>query len=132
MGDKGDSGKGKTATKLTRIRFAVQNTGWLPTNVTKMAERKKLCRGVVGEISRKGGEPLEKGGAEPDWLVTGKLRQVAGQLAGWSHVQAAGFGWQASSTDDVAVFEWVVTGPGVFELEARHERAGVVRASAEV
>ena len=66
------------------------------------------------------------------WLISGKLRQVAGQLAGWSHVQAAGFGWQASSTDDVAVFEWVVAGSGQFELEARHERAGVVSTIAEV
>jgi hypothetical protein len=35
-------------------------------------------------------------------------------------------------TDDQTVFEWVVRSPGKYELTARHERAGVVRAEVEV
>ena len=114
-----------------RIRFAVQNTGWLPTSVTKLADEKKLCRGVVGEIALHG-EPLEgEGRDEPDWLISGKLREERGQLTGWSHVSPSGFGWQANATDDVALFEWVV-GPGTYDLVAKHERAGVVRHRVEV
>ncbi len=115
-----------------RIRFAVQNTGWLPTSVTKLALDRRLCRGVVGEIVREG-EPLDPVGAsEPGWLASGKLRQDAGQLVGWSHTTVSGFGWHADPTDDVAVFEWVVRSPGAYVVTAKHERAGVVRATVEV
>lgn len=102
-----------------RIRFAVQNTGYLPTNVTEVAKKRKLCRGVVGEISGPG-------------VAVGLLRQERGQLVGWNHVSASGFGWQMNTTDDVAVFEWVVDKPGTYELVAHHERAGRVRESVEV
>ena len=112
-----------------RIRFAVQNTGWLPTNVTKLATQRKLCRGVVAEISPAGAAVAGEGVGEPEWLISGKLRQEAGQLTGWSHVSASGFGWQTNGTEDVAVFEWVVK-PGKYDLVAKHERAGVVRTSA--
>lgn len=109
-----------------RIRFAVSNTGYLPTNVSEIAKKKSLCRGVIGEI-RHNGQPLGgAGSSNPSWLKSGLLRQEAGQLAGWSHVTAGGFGWQMNSTDDIAVFEWIV-GPGEYELTARHERAGTVR-----
>lgn len=111
-----------------RIRFAVQNTGWLPTNVSKIAENRKLCRGVVGEITKKGEKPEGEGAAEPEWLLSGKLRQQAGQLTGWSNIAVMGFGQTLNPTDDVAVFEWVVT-PGEYDLVAKHERAGVVRES---
>lgn len=113
-----------------RIRFAVQNTGWLPTNVTKMGEQKKLCRGVVGEITR-AGEALNSDSTratnEPTWLVGGKLRQEAGQLRGWNDIPVSGFGWHLDATDDLAVFEWVVAEPGTYDLVGKHERAGVVR-----
>jgi murein tripeptide amidase MpaA len=116
---------------LARVRFAVQNTGWLPTNVTKLAQDKKLCRGVVAEIARVGESPGGAGAGEPSWLLAGKLRQEAGQLVGWSHVQASGFGWHTDPTDDVALFEWVVA-PGEYDLIAKHERAGVVRTRVKV
>ena len=41
----------------------------------------------------------------------------------------SGFGWHADPTDDIAVFEWVVTQPGAYEVIAKHDRAGVVRQS---
>lgn len=125
--------------KIARIRFAVQNTGWLPTNVTKLAADKKLCRAVVAEIARSSPPPAPegeggggKGRPEPAWLISGKLRQQAGQLVGWSHVQASGFGWHTDPTDDVALFEWVVQSPGTYELVAKHERGGAVRTTVEV
>lgn len=110
-----------------RIRMVVENTGWLPTNVSKMAVDRKLCRGVVGEIMLAGGNVGQGGSSEPDWLVSGKLREQAGQLVGWSHITASGFGWHVDATDDRVVFEWVVKGSGTYDLVAKHERAGTVR-----
>lgn len=103
--------------EVFKIRFAVQNTGYLPTNVSEHAGKKKLVRGVVGEISRDA-EGL-------DWLNGGLVRQEVGQLKGYSHVPSMTFGWHSDSTDDLAVFEWVV-GPGRYELVAWHPRAGRV------
>lgn len=110
-----------------RVRWAVQNTGWLPTNVSKIAEQRKLCRGVIAEIERDG-SPIEgAGSSEPTWLTSGDIRQNGGQLAGWSHVPVGGFGYHADPTDDVAVFEWVITSPGSYRIRAQHERAGLIR-----
>jgi murein tripeptide amidase MpaA len=109
-----------------RIRIAVQNSGWLPTNVAKIAADRKLCRGVVGEITREGSSSDSLGTYEPDWLIAGLLREQRGQLVGWSHVPTSGFGWHTDGTDDVAVFEWVVK-PGTYDLVVKHERAGTVR-----
>jgi len=111
-----------------RIRVAFKNTGYLPTNVSEMAKSKKLCRGVLGEISELGADaPVTLGESSPKWLVTGDLRQEAGQLAGWSHVPLGGFGWHMNGTDDVAVFEWVVREAGTYLVVGKHDRAGVVR-----
>lgn len=115
-----------------RIRIAVQNTGWLPTNVTKLALEKKLCRGVVGEILLSGAPLAEKGSSEPAWLISGKLRVDAGQLVGYSHISSSGFGAQLNPTDDVAVFEWVVRGSGRYDVTIKHERAGTIRTSITV
>ncbi|HET6645538.1 MAG TPA: M14 family metallopeptidase, partial [Fimbriimonadales bacterium] len=71
------------------VRFAVDNTGWLPTYVTKMGLQKKLCRGVIGEIF-----PSE--GVE---VVSGLVRQEGPQLEGRSGISASGFGWQLNATD---------------------------------
>ena len=109
-----------------RIRVAVQNTGWLPTNVTKGAIKNKLCRGVVGEISRAGADASSLGKSEPDWLVSGNLREVGEQLSGWDRVPVGGFGWHMDETTDVAVFEWVVAEAGDYQIEVFHERAGRV------
>ena len=93
---------------------------------------KKLVRGVVGEISRNGEPTHGAGSTEPGWLASGKLRQVAGQLSGWSHVGKGGFGYQFDGTDNMAVFEWVVSGPGEYHLVAKHERAGTVRVTLKI
>jgi murein tripeptide amidase MpaA len=106
-----------------RIRFAVQNEGWLPTNVTQYGQERKLCRGVRGTISRPDGEE--------NWLRSGRLNPESPQLKGYSHVTAGGWGYSVDATDDVAVFEWIVT-PGFYQLEARHDRAGTVRTEISV
>lgn len=109
-----------------RVRVAVHNSGYLPTCVTQIAKKNKLTRGVIGEISRKGEDPGGAGSSSPSWLISGDLRQDAGQLSGWNHIGASGFGWQNQDTSDVAVFEWVLA-PGDYEVIVKHERAGVVR-----
>ncbi len=119
------------AIRTVRLRLVVQNAGWLPTNVTKLGADRKLCRGVIGEIVREGEERSPTLGP-PEWLVSGDLRQERAQLRGWSDVPSSGFGWHMDATDDLAVFEWVVRGSGTFLLTARHDRAGLVRASVTV
>lgn len=114
-----------------RIRFVVANTGYLPTTVTEHAKKKGLTRGVIGEIAREGVSHTEAGTSEPEWLQTGKLRQDAGQLLGWSHVSKGGWGYQLDGTSDLAVFEWTVS-PGTYHLLAKHERAGTVRRTVTV
>lgn len=103
-----------------RVRLVVQNSGWLPSYITKKAMERKAVRGVVAEIE------LPEGAA----LATGKVREELGQLEGRAYLPAAPLGWTADATDDRLKVEWVVTAPqgGVVRLLARHPRAGVVRA----
>ena len=107
-----------------RVRLALQNTGWLPSYVTKMAKNRKLARGVVCEIEL----------PETAVLETGKLREELGQLEGRAYKPAAANTWAGSSadeTDDRLTVEWVVraAGSSVIKLVARHERAGTATAS---
>lgn len=106
-----------------RVRLVVQNTGWLPTYVTKKALEKKTVRGVIAEISLPDGAALE----------TGQVRQELGQLEGRAYKRAF-YIFDGDPTDDRLKVEWVVRAPqgGVVNLLARHERAGVVRTSVEL
>lgn len=115
-----------------RIRVAVQNTGWLPTNVTKTALKNKLCRGVVGEISKVGTSTDSIGKSEPTWLISGDLHETQDQLSGWDRVPVGGFGWHMDETTDVAVFEWVVAEKGDYEVTVHHERAGRINVTIKV
>jgi murein tripeptide amidase MpaA len=104
-----------------RVRLVVHNTGWLPTYVTKLAQKNKLARGIVCEIELPKGATLE----------TGKPRDEFGQLEGRAYKPAAPVGWGFNDqTEERLKVEWVVRAPkgGVVKLIARHERAGTVRA----
>ena len=102
-----------------KVRLAVHNTGYLPTEVTKRAVERKVCRGVVYEIE------LPEGAR----LAAGKARVEAGQLqgrAGKSSLQAFLPGHEI--TGDRGQCEWTViakAGTRV-RLSARHDRAGRV------
>lgn len=105
-----------------RIRFIVDNTGWLPTYVTKHALDKKLVRGVVCEIG------LPEGAK----LMTGQARETLGQLEGRAYTPVTPShwaGWSGDATEQRLVVEWVVrcTAGGTVSLTARHQRAGTVR-----
>ncbi len=105
-----------------RVTLALQNSGWLPTNTSRMALKNKVVRGVVAEIELPANVTLE----------TGKRREELGQLEGrhltgpTAHPRSVG-----QPTGDRVKVEWVVHAPagGTINLIARHERAGFVRTS---
>jgi murein tripeptide amidase MpaA len=107
------------------VQLVVQNTGWLPTYVTKKAMEKKLVRGLVCEIELPQSASLE----------TGKPREVLEQLEGRAYKPCVpGIYNVSDATEDRAQVEWVVRAPrgGVVKLTARHARAGVVTAEVEL
>ena len=103
-----------------RVRMVVENTGWLPTYVTKKAIEKKV-RGLVCEIELPKGAKLE----------SGKPREEPGQLEGRAYKGAL---LDSEGTPDRVKVEWIVNAPkgGKVKLVARHERAGTVRAEVEL
>jgi len=106
------------------VRAVLWNTGWLPTNVSEKAMERKAVRPLEVELELPDGARL----------VGGEAKVEAGQLAG--RVAHRGTFWFGAdgSTDDRTKVEWVVEAPngGEVKLEARHERAGTVRARAEL
>jgi murein tripeptide amidase MpaA len=107
------------------VRLVIQNTGWLPSYVTKKALDKKLVRGVICEIELPEGASLE----------TGELREELGQLEGRAYKPPTPVGFNPfDPTDERAKVEWVVHAPegGMVKLTARHERAGTVVAEMEL
>lgn len=105
---------------LRKVTLVVENTGFLPTNVSQIALDHKLARPVIVHLA----VPAR---AE---LLIGKTRTEIGQLAGTGLVDE----WESSRWTDGtsrltrARVEWLVRGPGSLAVEVRSERAGVVRA----
>jgi hypothetical protein len=101
------------------VRLVLQNSGWLPTNVTEKAVERKAVRDIEVELELPDGARL----------ASGELRTEAGQLKG--RVDKRSTTWWANdeSTSDLTKLEWVVEAPEGAEigLEARHPRAGTVR-----
>ena len=112
-----------------RIEVAVQNTGYLPSYVSKRAQQRKQTRGLVGEI-------LLPAGAT---LVSGKLREVAGELEGRAYKHTLMSFWtDTTPTADRTKLEWVVnvgkcaSKDRKVELVIKHDKAGTVRTSVEL
>ena len=102
-----------------RLRFAVHNTGYLPSYVTKRALERKVTRGVVYEITL-------PPGAE---LAGGKQRVEGGQLEGRANkVTLQAFLPDPAMTADRGQCEWTVRAPRGTQVtvSARHDRAGRV------
>lgn len=104
-----------------RVTLVVENTGWLPTYITKKALEKKLVRGVIFEIA------LPEGAS----LAVGREREETRQLEGRAYTQALASPWAVGSANMDARIkqEWVVrAAPGtVVTVTARHDRAGKVQ-----
>jgi hypothetical protein len=101
---------------IHHVRLVLENTGWLPTNVSKQAVK-------MGAV-----KPLEVDLILPEGvtLVSGEAKSFLGQLAGWDHTWVASFGG-GDGTDNRKKVEWVMQGQGEVEIVARHDRAGVVK-----
>jgi hypothetical protein len=101
------------------VRLVVTNTGWLPTNVSDKATKRKAVRPIEVELTLPDGARV----------VGGERKVKAGQLGG-RNMKRNTLGWRADdSTTDRAKVEWVIEAPngGTILIEARHQRAGVVR-----
>jgi hypothetical protein len=104
------------------VRLVVQNTGWLPSYVSKMTVNRKLLRGVLAEIEL----PADAR------LVSGKPREELGELEGWAYMHTGISFWPNKKvTAERAHVDWVVHAKAGTEvkLSARHERAGRISAS---
>jgi murein tripeptide amidase MpaA len=102
-----------------QVRLVLQNSGWLPTNVTEKA----VERDAVG--------PVEVELDLPDGvrLVGGERKTKAGQLKGRADKRSTTWWGNDESTTDLVRLDWVLEAPENTELgiEARHPRAGTVR-----
>lgn len=108
-----------------RVRLVVQNSGWLPSYVSKMAVKRKLLRGVLAEIT------LPAGAA----LVSGKPREELGELEGWAYLHTGISFWpHKTPTGDRAYVDWIVSAKSGTELSiaAWHERAGRVQTTVKL
>ncbi len=113
------------APNLRRLELTVENTGYLPTNVTRIAADKKLTKTVEAALDL------------PDnaTLVSGELLVDLGHLAGRSAL--VGGSWKDSAffsglpSDYARRVVWVVEGEGNIEVEIRSEKAGTVRHSSD-
>jgi len=115
------AGATRAGSDTWKVEMVVQNTGWLPSYVSKRALARKTVRELVSEVSLPDGATL----------VVGKARGEHGQLEGRAYKHTGVSFWpDYHVTDDRIKLEWVVQGrPGTtVDLVARHERAGVVRA----
>ncbi len=99
------------------ITAVLQNTGWLPTNVSLRAVEKKLVRPIEVELA------LPEGAK----LISGQRKTEAGQLGGRALKRSGLF--EADPTDDRAKVEWVVSAPpgSAIMLTATSLRAGKAR-----
>lgn len=101
------------------VTLVVQNTGWLPTYITKRALTNQLVRGVIAEIELPDGAQL----------LTGKRRTDTGQLEGRAYLPSTPnhwAGWSADETRERVKLQWTVRAASgsLLRLTARHDRAG--------
>jgi murein tripeptide amidase MpaA len=102
-----------------RVRFAVANSGYLPSYVCRRSLERKTSRGTVMRIHLPAGVSL----------VSGKERVVGPFLEGHApKVSLQSFVPHRDITGDRAVVEWVVRGPrgATLALSATADRAGSV------
>jgi murein tripeptide amidase MpaA len=107
----------KDDTLTYKVRAVVENTGWLPSYVTKQAVKRKLLRGLIAELELPAGATL----------VSGKQHVEGGELEGRSSVPSPqSFSVGSNATADRAVFEWVVRAKrgSCIGISVHHERAG--------
>ena len=102
-----------------KVQLVLENTGWLPTNVSEKAMERKAVQPLEVELTL----------PEDGRLVVGEQRTEAGQLTGRVHKRSTLSWFTDDSTSDLAKLEWVIEAPrgGELGIEARHQRAGTLR-----
>lgn len=103
-----------------RLLLVLENSGWLPTQVTQKALDRKAVRPIEVDLE------LPEGAR----VVTGKEREEAGQLEGRVERRSVMWWNVDHSTSDLTKVEWVVEAPtgARIGVVVRHERAGTARA----
>ncbi len=101
------------------VRLVLQNSGWLPTQVTAKAIERAAVRPIEVE--------LELG--DDARLIGGEVKTEVGQLQGRVHKRSTTWWGNDESTNDLAKLEWVIEAPAGTEIgiAAKHPRAGTVR-----
>jgi murein tripeptide amidase MpaA len=112
----------KIADDTFTVTLVVQNTGHLPSYVSKRALARGQSRGVIAEIQ------LPEGAT----LLSGKARETMGELEGRAYKHTLMSFWtDTNPTADRAVMEWIIKvnskGEGEVNIVAKHEKAGTVR-----
>ena len=99
-----------------RLRWVVQNTGWLPTNVSEKAKERKL---QPVEIRLEADETVE--------LLQGERIHKVGQLSG--RANRAKSWWGSDVPTNRAKAEWVIRTPAGSQLNlvAKGPRCGTLR-----
>ena len=102
-----------------KVQLVLQNTGWLPTQVTQKAIERKAVRPLEVELTLPDGAQV----------VVGERKVEAGQLEGRVHKRSVLWWGGDDSTADLTKLEWVIESPngGELAIEARHQRAGTIR-----
>jgi hypothetical protein len=115
---------------LWQVSATVQNTGYLPTTVSKRAADRKQVPPVLAQLHTEGTAAHIVSTAGNSQASHHALPRVElGQLSGWSHKHTGTSFWpDAEPTSDIAVAQWVVKAPAGTELKfsARAARAGAV------
>jgi murein tripeptide amidase MpaA len=106
---------------LRRIELVVENTGYLPTNITSVATDKKLAKPVQATL----GLPPEAS------LISGQREVNLGHLAGRSALTANRWKnppfFQGLPSDYARQTTWIICGEGPVRIDIRGGRAGTVR-----
>jgi murein tripeptide amidase MpaA len=101
------------------VRLVLQNSGWLPTNVTQKAVDRNAVRDLEVELDL----PSDAR------LVGGEVKTQAGQLKGRVEKRSTTWWGNDDSTAELAKLEWVIEARAGTEIgiEASHQRAGTIR-----
>jgi murein tripeptide amidase MpaA len=109
---------------LRRIELVVENTGYLPTNITTVAADKKLVKPIEARLYL---PPAAS-------LVSGEREVVLGHLAGRSALSSNRWKnpsfFQGLPSDYASRTIWTVRGEGPVQVEVRGGRAGTLRLEA--
>lgn len=108
-----------------KVRVVVENTGWLPTQVTEQAMVRKAVRPIEARLTAGDGV-----------TVVSDAKFELGQLTGrvGHNSMLGGFGSSSDASSDRVKAEWIVRGPSgsSVDVEIWSPRAGVVRTSVEL